>query len=126
MHKRIDICFWCGKEEVVLVEEKPVHEKGMTYSPCTDCQSKMDDGLTVFEVVTDPLGEGQPPISGSYYPTGRWAVVEMEGVLKGIKSEDQKAKLMKDKMTLMSKEMGELVGLFPPDKYSSVEGGAIH
>lgn len=48
------------------------------YMPCSSCLKQWNTGITLIEVVDDPIFEDQPEIQRETYPTGKWCVVQPE------------------------------------------------
>ena len=101
LNPTIPVCFWCGKDknEIALlgrIREKTKNRYGanvtkrdsdieapprmvIDYEPCDECQKMWDSGVAVLEVQQTPTMPNQPEIQKGIYPTGRFAVVTVEG-----------------------------------------------
>lgn len=101
LNPTIPVCFWCGKDknEIALlgrIREKTTNRYGsetivrdsdiealsrmvLDYEPCDEFQKMWDSGVAVIEVQETPINPGQPEIQKGIYPTGRFAVVTVEG-----------------------------------------------
>lgn len=101
LNPTIPVCFWCGKEknEIALlgrIREKTTNRFGanvtkrdsdieaprrmvLDYEPCDECKKWWDSGVAVLEVQQTPIQPNQPEIQKGLYPTGRFAVVTVEG-----------------------------------------------
>ena len=101
LNPTIPVCFWCGKEknEIALlgrIREKTTNRFGanvterdsdieaprrmvLDYEPCDECQKMWDSGVAVIEAQETPIMPNQPEIQKGIYPTGRFAVVTVEG-----------------------------------------------
>ena len=101
LNPTIPVCFWCGKEknEIALlgrIREKTKNSYGsdtvvkesdieaprrmvLDYEPCDECKKMWESGVAVFEVTDSPIQQGQPEIQKGFYPTGRFAVITVEG-----------------------------------------------
>lgn len=101
LNPTIPVCFWCGKEknEIALlgrIREKTKNRYGanvtkqdsdikapsrmvIDYEPCDECMKMWDRGVVVFEAQETPIMPNQPEIQKGIYPTGRFAVVTVEG-----------------------------------------------
>lgn len=101
LNPTIPVCFWCGKEknEIALlgrIREKTTNRFGanvtkrdsdieaprkmvLDYEPCDECQKMWDSGVAVLEVQQTPIMSNQPEIQKGIYPTGRFAVLTVEG-----------------------------------------------
>lgn len=104
----IPICFYCGKDknEIVLLGKLPKDKKApmrclLDYIPCSECQKKMDNGVTLIETAKTPVVNGQPPIAGNEYPTGKWAVVSEDYICNNIKNSEMRNNILKKKMAFL-------------------------
>lgn len=101
LNPTIPVCFWCGKEknEIALlgrIREKTKNRYGsdtvvkesdieaprrmvLNYEPCDECKKMWDSGVAVLEVQQTPTQPNQPEIQKGFYPTGRFAVITVEG-----------------------------------------------
>lgn len=101
LNPTIPVCFWCGKDknEIALlgrIREKTKNRYGanvtkrdsdieapsrmvIDYEPCEECMKMWDSGVAVIEVQETPTMPNQPEIQKGIYPTGRFAVVTVEG-----------------------------------------------
>ena len=101
LNPTIPVCFWCGKDknEIALlgrIREKTTNRFGanvtkrdsdieaprrmvLDYEPCDECKKMWESGVVVIEVQQTPINPNQPEIQGGIYPTGRFAVVTVEG-----------------------------------------------
>lgn len=90
------VCFWCGKENGLLAEvsdEQNLLEEDkyvVDYEPCKECMEKWSKGAAnIIEVLDHPISNFDLPIKkeeeASYYPTGRYAIVEKEWLLRFLK-----------------------------------------
>lgn len=101
LNPTIPVCFWCGKDknEIALlgrIREKTKNRYGanvtkqdsdieapsrmvIDYEPCDECMKMWDSGVAVIEVQETPIMPNQPEIQKGIYPTGRFAVVTVEG-----------------------------------------------
>ena len=101
LNPTIHVCFWCGKDknEIALlgrIREKTKNRYGanvtkqdsdieapsrmvIDYEPCDECMKMWDSGVAVIEVQETPIMPNQPEIQKGIYPTGRFAVVTVEG-----------------------------------------------
>ena len=101
LNPTIPVCFWCGKDknEIALlgrIREKTKNRYGanvtkrdsdieapsrmvIDYEPCDECMKWWDSGVAVLEVQQTPTTPNQPEIQKGIYPTGRFAVVTVEG-----------------------------------------------
>lgn len=101
LNPTIPVCFWCGKEknEIALlgrIREKTKDHFGsntvvrgsvieaprrmvLDYEPCDECKKMWESGVAVLEVQQTPTMPNQPEIQKGIYPTGRFAVVTVEG-----------------------------------------------
>lgn len=101
LNPTIPVCFWCGKEknEIALlghIREKTKDRFGsntvvrgsdieaprrmvLDYEPCDECKKMWESGVAVLEVQQTPTMPNQPEIQKGIYPTGRFAVVTVEG-----------------------------------------------
>lgn len=101
LNPTIPVCFWCGKDknEIALlgrIREKTKNRYGanvtkrdsdieaprrmvIDYEPCDECKKMWDSGVAVIEVQETPINPDQPEIQKGLYPTGRFAVVTVEG-----------------------------------------------
>lgn len=101
LNPTIPVCFWCGKDknEIALlgrIREKIKNRYGanvtkqdsdieapsrmvIDYEPCDECMKMWDSGVAVIEVQETPIMPNQPEIQKGIYPTGRFAVVTVEG-----------------------------------------------
>jgi hypothetical protein len=86
LNPTIVTCFWCGKDknELALLgaaynAEAPKNMV-VNYDPCDTCKSEWKQGILLLEASTEPLREGQPPLSADkqLYPTGRLMVIRSE------------------------------------------------
>ena len=101
LNPTIPVCFWCGKDknEIALlgrIREKTKNRYGanvtkqdsdieapsrmvIDYEPCDECMKMWDSGVAVIEAQETPIMPNQPEIQKGIYPTGRFAVVTVEG-----------------------------------------------
>lgn len=115
----IPLCFWCGNEknEIALMGEMPGDTEAprnaiIDYEPCDACRTNMKKGVTLVGVVKQPLPDGRPPIRDGAYPTGRWVVVEPEGIHSFIK-EPLATKIINEGRAVIDDDM--LVSLMPDE-----------
>jgi hypothetical protein len=59
-------CFWCACPGYEFVD----------YRACPVCMANFIRGTWVIEAVDEPTFPDQTPITQSFYPTGRWVVIE--------------------------------------------------
>lgn len=92
LNPTIPVCFWCGKEKNEIALLGRIREKTkrgsdieaprrmvIDYEPCDECKKMWDSGVAVIEVQETPTMPNQPEIQKGIYPTGRFAVVTVEG-----------------------------------------------
>lgn len=89
LNPTIPVCFWCGEEkhEIALLGEVKTDDGGefkapmhmvLNYEPCEECQRKMNMGVTLVEVTSQPTSENHLPIQENAFPTGKWVVIKPE------------------------------------------------
>lgn len=97
LNPTIPVCFWCGKDknEIAILgrirekdkNDRPVRGSDveaprkmvLDYEPCDECLALWGQGVAVLEVQETPVQPGQPEIQKGLYPTGRFAVITVEG-----------------------------------------------
>lgn len=105
----IPVCFFCGeaKNEIALLGriggrdglQAPMHMV-LDYEPCDKCKEHWNEGVTLIEVNTYPMNDGQPPIAPNAYPTGRYVVVKPEALTNGMTA-GQRALMLSEEFTQM-------------------------
>ena len=69
----MDICFWCKRQKGEGEGDNPEY---FDYDYCPECQQKVNLGVTIIQVTETP--NGNKPIKGNLYPTGKWVVLDRE------------------------------------------------
>lgn len=109
-------CFWCGEStgEIALLGasyagKAPMHMV-VNYEPCKACMEQFSKGITLIEVTNTPNKPGQPPITGSHYPTGRIAVLSEE-CIPHIFYEEFAARVLQSRKALLGPDTWAELGL---------------
>lgn len=92
LNPAMSVCFWCNEVNGIALLGKHKGEDGAdseapkylytSYDPCPECLSKMEQGVTLIEVVSHSNNCDVPYISEQgnlkLVPTGRWVVMGTE------------------------------------------------
>lgn len=69
-------CFWLNASTLTVFTG---------YQPCAEILHRWAQGITAFEIVSEPTFEDQPPFTPQedvkFYPTGRWVVIARDSEL---------------------------------------------
>jgi len=105
----IALCFWCGnkKHEIAKINIPKEAKKPKTglvdYKPCPKCAAKMMEGIAVVEVTSYTFLQ-QPSIGEGKYPSGKWAVVELNFFDTRIDNADMLEMIKKSRRVLLNTE----------------------
>lgn len=84
----VSICFWCGKDDAVILcgrlkgDVEAPRSCVFSYDPCPECKEQFSQGVWIIEASTEPTTRGAQEIQEGVYPTGRMVVVTEEFVTR--------------------------------------------
>ncbi len=84
----LGVCFWCGGDDgtVLLLGlnkgKEAAHRTCVGYDPCDTCKKNWERGVVVIEATDDQPDDDRPEIQSGLYPTGSWAVMTKDAVLR--------------------------------------------
>lgn len=105
LNPSINVCPFCGKDKELILfgklkdDAKAPQRVVADYEPCDECKAKMQQGVTIIEVTTEPH-DMEPitrtPVDG--WMTGRWCVISVKSAIAlfGIQPENNIVLLEKE------------------------------
>jgi len=109
------VCFWCGEDTGITMpkENYDIKTDGdeaiLSYVPCAGCQTKMNAGITLFEVTAQPETP-RPEIMPGFFPTGYLFVVDEAAFIAAIKH-DHVDTVLAQRYAFVPTEVIEMLGL---------------
>ena len=99
----ITVCSFCGKDKGLAMlgklkgDAKAPKRAIYDYTPCEECQKKLDTGVGIIEVTR--TNNQTLPIQEGAWPTGRWCVISKEAATRLFKEQaNHKIILLEDSL----------------------------
>lgn len=120
-HVGMTQCFLCGEPKEILIDRHLQNTLPRMacydHKPCNKCKELMKQGVILIEVRDTKPPENQ-------YRTGHLWVVKDEAIERIIENEEEKAKVLKNRMAFIPKVIAETIGLHAPENQPVEQGSA--